>query len=75
MLFQIKLDDSLQHGAYDESNMLVLPAEKRRTKVKQESAEKPGKLSKKQRKRLEKVLEQREKKSKVWLTNEQHTHN
>ncbi|XP_064612287.1 probable ATP-dependent RNA helicase DHX37 [Liolophura sinensis] len=61
---KIKLDKSLQQGAYDESNMLVLPAEKRKTKVKHESLEKPQKLSKKQRKRLEKVLEQREKKSK-----------
>ena len=50
---------------YDDSNALVLPAGKRKTKIKEENVSKVKKLSKKERKKLEQVVRQKEKKSNV----------
>ena len=65
--FQIKLEgyekDPLQND--EESNPLVLPSHKRKTKVKTIQEPKVKRLTKKERKRLEKVVERREKKAKV----------
>ena len=65
--FQIKLEgyekDPLQNE--EESNPLVLPSNKRKTKVKTFQEPKVKRLTKKERKRLEKVVERREKKAKV----------
>nr|CAI5835938.1 unnamed protein product [Callosobruchus analis] len=49
-------------GSYDESNELVLPSKKRKTKIKAEKVGTTRILSKKQRKRLEKVVEKKKKK-------------
>ncbi|KAL1124556.1 hypothetical protein AAG570_001180 [Ranatra chinensis] len=50
---------------YDECNSLVLPSKKRKTKVKRENEQNAGRiLSKKQRKRLEKIVEKKKKKEK-----------
>ncbi|XP_046386112.1 probable ATP-dependent RNA helicase kurz [Ischnura elegans] len=70
---QIDIDDSstkkisvdsqkLNTGNYDECNALVLPSAKRATKKKIKKEAPTRILSKKQRKRLEKVLEQKKKK-------------
>ncbi|XP_041347782.1 probable ATP-dependent RNA helicase DHX37 [Gigantopelta aegis] len=66
---KIKLDstyviDKTAVSGYDESNSLVLPSRKRKTEKKKEVVHHVKKLSKKERKTLEKVLEKREKKSK-----------
>ncbi len=50
---------------FDDSNVLVLPSKKRATKVTHDQGAVVKKLSKKQRKRLEKILEVKEKKKKV----------
>jgi ATP-dependent RNA helicase DHX37/DHR1 len=51
---------------YDDSNALVLPSEKRDAKTKQpNNTPIIKKLNKKERKRLEKIIEQKEKKIKV----------
>lgn len=64
---QIKLDiEDKEKSGYDDSNALVLPSEKRSAKLKQETdAPTVKKLSKKERKRLEKIIEQKEKKNKA----------
>nr|XP_022903112.1 probable ATP-dependent RNA helicase kurz [Onthophagus taurus] len=49
-------------GNYDESNELVLPSIKRTTKIKNKKEQHVKILSKKQRKRLEKIVERKEKK-------------
>ncbi|KAL3858338.1 hypothetical protein ACJMK2_012932 [Sinanodonta woodiana] len=49
---------------YDESNVLALPSGKRKTTKKQEDNKKVKKLTKKERKRLENILERKEKKAK-----------
>ena len=50
---------------YDDSNALVLPSGKRKTKIKEEKISKVKKLTKKERKKLEQVVKQKEKKSNV----------
>ena len=72
VFFQIKLDttciiDKTATSGYDESNSLVLPSKKRKTEKKKEVVHHVKKLSKKERKELEKVLETRKKKNKVWI--------
>lgn len=64
-LFQIKVElDSTEK--YDASNALVLPSAKRATKKLRDKNATPVKiLSKKKRKHLEKIVEQKEKKAKV----------
>lgn len=50
---------------YDESNVLALPSKKRDTTQKHEPQQKVRKLTKKERKKLEKVIELKDKKAKV----------
>ncbi|XP_062714515.1 probable ATP-dependent RNA helicase kurz [Aedes albopictus] len=63
---QIKLDFDASgddgYGGPDNANMLVLPSKKRPTKIKQDKATVTKILSKKQRKRLEKIVDQKRKK-------------
>ncbi|XP_021370446.1 probable ATP-dependent RNA helicase DHX37 [Mizuhopecten yessoensis] len=63
---KIKLDSTVlgQDDDYDEDNMLVLPSEKRKSKTTTETIQTVKKLSKKERKRLQNVLLQKEKKAK-----------
>ncbi|KAG5892504.1 hypothetical protein JTB14_034503 [Gonioctena quinquepunctata] len=49
-------------GHYDESNELALPSKKRKTKIKSEKVNVTRILSKKHRKRLEKIVEKKKKK-------------
>lgn len=55
-------------GKYDESNELVLPSAKRKTKIKDDKLKITRILSKKQRKKLEKVVEIKKKKENVSIT-------
>ncbi|XP_071448431.1 probable ATP-dependent RNA helicase kurz [Hetaerina americana] len=54
--------DKLNSGKYDECNALVLPSTKRSTKKKIQKETPTRILSKKQRKRLEKIIDQKKKK-------------
>ena len=71
MLFlgQIQIEgiDKDALDAPDESNAIVLPSTKRKTKVTVAHEGKVKKLTKKERKRLEKVVERRTKKAKVTI--------
>ncbi|XP_050302420.1 probable ATP-dependent RNA helicase kurz [Anthonomus grandis grandis] len=58
---QIKVDLELK-GNYDQSNLLVLPSEKRKTKTKDDKTKTVRILSKKHRKQLEKIVERKKKK-------------
>ncbi|GJQ81320.1 putative ATP-dependent helicase [Trypoxylus dichotomus] len=58
---RIKLDLDAS-GSYDQSNELVLPAKKRKTKIKTKTTKVTKILSNKQRKRLEKIVEKKQKK-------------
>ncbi|KAB0791931.1 hypothetical protein PPYR_03731 [Photinus pyralis] len=58
---KIHLDLNVK-GTYDQSNELVLPSKKRKTKIKNDKSKVTRILSKKQRKRLEKVVEKKKKK-------------
>ncbi|KAK4878089.1 hypothetical protein RN001_010595 [Aquatica leii] len=58
---KIKLDFPVD-GTYDQSNQLVLPSKKRKTKIKNDKTKVTRLLSKKQRKKLEKVVEKKRKK-------------
>ncbi|CAG9833375.1 unnamed protein product [Diabrotica balteata] len=49
-------------GKYDQSNELVLPSEKRKTKIKKKQAEVTRILSKKQRKHLQNIVDKKKKK-------------
>ena len=64
LLFQIQLDLPVE-GHYDQSNELVLPSKKRKTKVKDEKNKVVKILSKKHRKKLEKIVEKKKKKENV----------
>lgn len=63
---QIKLEfgkpEEDGYGRTDDANLLVLPSKKRPTKIKRDSAVVTKILSKKQRKRLEKIVDQKKKK-------------
>lgn len=64
---QIKLEFGQQeedegYGRTDDANLLVLPSKKRPTKIKRDAAVVTKILSKKQRKRLEKIVDQKKKK-------------
>uniref|UniRef100_A0A1Q3F0A1 RNA helicase n=1 Tax=Culex tarsalis TaxID=7177 RepID=A0A1Q3F0A1_CULTA len=63
---QIKLEfgapEEDGYGRTDDANLLVLPSKKRPTKVKRDTAVVTKILSKKQRKRLEKIVDQKKKK-------------
>lgn len=61
---QIQLEGHFE-GSYDQNNALVLPSKKRKTKVKNDAGKITKILSKKQRKRLEKVVEKKKKKENV----------
>ena len=50
---------------YDECNALVLPSKKRETNVVYPASSSIGKVSKKQRRKLEKILEHKQKKERV----------
>ncbi|KAF7282101.1 hypothetical protein GWI33_003218 [Rhynchophorus ferrugineus] len=58
---QIRVDLDVK-GHYDKSNELVLPSEKRKTKIKEDKTKITRILSKKQRKRLEKIVDKKKKK-------------
>ncbi|XP_013390724.1 probable ATP-dependent RNA helicase kurz [Lingula anatina] len=60
---QVDLEDVRSEG-YDESNPLTLPSKKRTTKKVQQKDTTIRKLSKKQRKHLEKIVQLKEKKAK-----------
>ena len=63
----------MRQEGYDDCNLLVLPSKKRKTKVKVQGGAPLGKLlSKKQRKHLEKILDQKKKKLKVRLSHHSH---
>lgn len=68
-LSQIKLDiidgESIEYGGYDQSNALVLPSQKRKTKIKKDKDNVTRILSKKQRKNLEKIVDKKKKKEGV----------
>ncbi|XP_053680486.1 probable ATP-dependent RNA helicase kurz [Anopheles nili] len=61
---KIKLDlaPSGEYGAPDDANALVLPSKKRATRIKRDHTVVTKILSKKQRKRLEKIVDQKKKK-------------
>ncbi|XP_053692686.1 probable ATP-dependent RNA helicase kurz [Sabethes cyaneus] len=62
---QIKLDFGVnyrEYGSHDEANLLVLPSKKRPTKIKHDKTIVTKILSKKQRKRLERIVDQKKKK-------------
>ena len=66
MIFQISVDlPGVEDEQYDDSNLLVLPSKKRKTKLNSEKEQIAKKLSKKQRKRLEQVIDRKKKKAKV----------
>ena len=66
MIFQISVDlPGVEDEQYDDSNLLVLPSKKRKTKLNCEKEQTAKKLSKKQRKRLEQVIDRKKKKAKV----------
>ncbi|XP_053375009.1 probable ATP-dependent RNA helicase DHX37 isoform X2 [Mercenaria mercenaria] len=62
----VKVDiEGLQsEKGFDESNVLALPSQKRESEITQQHTKLPKKLTKKERRKLEKVLEQKEKKAK-----------
>ena len=67
-VLQIKLDlnDGEKSAELEDSNVLALPSKKRQSKVKLDGGQKTVKrLTRKERKRLQKIVEQKEKKSKV----------
>uniref|UniRef100_A0AAG5CZ17 RNA helicase n=1 Tax=Anopheles atroparvus TaxID=41427 RepID=A0AAG5CZ17_ANOAO len=59
---KLELGDTQEYGAEDNTNALVLPSKKRATKVKADKTVVTKILSKKQRKRLEKIVDQKKKK-------------
>nr|KAG5695491.1 hypothetical protein BaRGS_011333 [Batillaria attramentaria] len=62
-MIAVDLPDA-QEGNYDDSNALVLPSKKRKTKkLEKEAVVKP--LTKKERKRLEKIVAVKKKKAQV----------
>lgn len=64
--FQIKLDETFDAKTKcDESNALVLPSKKRKTKIKETKVTVTKLLSKSKRKQLEKIVERRHKKQNV----------
>lgn len=65
MNFQIKLDPALESNKEEDSNILVLPTEKRKSKPVVDNTKKIKQLSKKERKRLENILEKKKKKAHV----------
>ncbi|KAL5017532.1 hypothetical protein ScPMuIL_007121 [Solemya velum] len=61
---KVDLTDVDTSGHYDESNPLVLPSDKRRTKKASDTPNIVKKLSKNERKKLQKILDQKQKKEK-----------
>lgn len=55
-------------GNYDQSNELVLPSSKRKTKIKDDKAKVTRILSNKHRKRLEKIVDRKKKKENVCIS-------
>lgn len=66
MMFQIKVDASLEGEASD-GNELVLPAQKRKTVKVKEAASRKRILSKKEKRKLQSVVDRRKKKEKVLM--------
>lgn len=58
-------EEDTDYGGYDQANALVLPSQKRETKIIKEQKTVTRILSKKQRKNLEKVVEKKKKKGEV----------
>ena len=72
LLFQIKLDipvevtGDTEYGGLDTANALVLPSDKRTSKIKKDKESKVVRiLSKKQRKNFEKIVDKKQKKEGV----------
>ncbi|KAL4223808.1 ATP-dependent RNA helicase dhx37 [Mactra antiquata] len=61
---EVNIEGIDKDKGFDDSNALVLPSKKRDTVTKQVQVNNQKKLSKKDRKKLEKIVEQREKKAK-----------
>lgn len=68
-LFQIKVElENVEAETYDTANALVLPSKKRATKKLRDKNAAPVKLlSRKKRKQLEKIVDQKKKKARVSL--------
>ena len=65
-MLQIQIEiEGITKSNYDENNPLALPSEKRKTEVECKSAPVVKRLSKKERKKLEKLVDKKEKKTKV----------
>lgn len=64
-IFQIKLDPALESNKEEDSNILVLPTEKRKSRPVVDNTKKIKQLSKKERKRLENILDRKKKKAHV----------
>jgi len=62
---QVQVDLDVREENYDQSNLLALPASKRDTSKTVSEAKKEKRLTKKERRKLEKILEVKEKKTKV----------
>lgn len=61
----MEIGDDSGYGGYDQANALVLPSKKRTTKIKEKTQQVTRILSKKQRKRLEKIVDKKKKKEGV----------
>uniref|UniRef100_A0A182QEV2 RNA helicase n=1 Tax=Anopheles farauti TaxID=69004 RepID=A0A182QEV2_9DIPT len=61
-LIKLEFGASDEYGGQDDANALVLPSKKRATKIKKDRTVVTKILSKKQRKRLEKIVDQKKKK-------------
>uniref|UniRef100_A0A182NR66 RNA helicase n=1 Tax=Anopheles dirus TaxID=7168 RepID=A0A182NR66_9DIPT len=61
-LIKLEFAQSDEYGGQDDANALVLPSKKRATKIKKDRTVVTKILSKKQRKRLEKIVDQKKKK-------------
>ncbi|XP_037935392.1 probable ATP-dependent RNA helicase kurz [Teleopsis dalmanni] len=59
---RIELNDGISGAGYDEANALVLPSQKRQTKIKAEKIQHVKILSKKQRKHLQTIVDKKKKK-------------
>ena len=67
MYIQVDIDmgELRTDRGYSDSNILVLPTEKKKRKFKEDNTKKSKKLTKKERKRLETVVKQKAKKANV----------
>ena len=62
---RIELDESAAGAGYDEANALILPSQKRATKIEKERVQNVKILTKKQRKHLQSIVDKKKKKEGV----------